>query len=192
MDENLHNLEKSVLEAPVVWKGKYPYFVHPLTDGVPRLEAHLLNGVADLIHNLVNWNAIDVILGIEAMGLPLTSLLSSKTGKPMVVARKRSYGLENEVRVDQSTGYSKGEIYLNDLHKGENVLIVDDVLSTGGTMESIISGIKRTGAVIQQIIVVFEKGDGLKKVSKKCDIKIESLVKIKMIDDKVTILRGDN
>ena len=190
MDENLYNLEKSVLEAPVVWKGEYPYFVHPLTDGVPRLESHLLNSVADLIDNLVDWNVIDVILGIEAMGLPLTSLLSSKTGKPMVVARKRSYGLENEVKVDQSTGYSKGEIYLNDLHKGENILIVDDVLSTGGTMESIISGIKDTGAVIQQIIVVFEKGDGLKKVSKKCDVKIESLVKIKMIGDKVTILKG--
>ena len=110
----------------------------------------------------------------------------------MVVARKRSYGLENEVKVDQSTGYSKGEIYLNDLHKGENILIVDDVLSTGGTMESIISGIKDTEAVIQQIIVVFEKGEGLEKVSKKCNVKIESLVKIKMIGDKVTILKGEN
>jgi len=86
MDENLHNLEKSVLEAPVVWKGEYPYFVHPLTDGVPRLKSHLLNSVADLIHNLVDWNEVDVILGIEAMGLPLTSLLSSRTGKSMVVA----------------------------------------------------------------------------------------------------------
>ena len=129
MDENLYNLEQSVLEAPVVWKGEYPYFVHPLTDGVPRLNPQILNGVTDLIHSMVDWNHIDVILGIEAMGLPLASLLSSKSGKPLVVARKRSYGLENEVVVDQSTGYSKGELYLNDLKSGEHVLIVDDVLS---------------------------------------------------------------
>ena len=189
MDEDLINLEKSVLEAPVVWKGEYPYFVHPLTDGVPRLNSGILNGVANLIYKMVNWDEIDVILGIEAMGLPLSSLLSSKSEKPLVVARKRSYGLENEIIVDQSTGYSKGEIYLNDLNQGERVLIVDDVLSTGGTMDAIITGINSSGAVIGKIIVVFEKGDGLSKVSEKHSVEIDSLVKIKMVEDKVTIIR---
>ena len=189
MDENLYNLRKSVLEAPVVWKGEYPYFIHPLTDGIPRLYPEILDGVIDLINSMVDWSKIDVILGIEAMGLPLASLLSSKSGKPLVVARKRSYGFEDEIVVDQSTGYSKGELFLNDLKKNEHVLVIDDVLSTGGTMEAIINGIKRTGAIIQNIIVVFEKGDGLEKVSKKCMVEIESLVKIEMHGDKVIILR---
>ena len=39
-----------------------------------------------------------------------------------------------EFVIDQTTGYSKGEIYLNDIGKGDRVLLVDDVVSTGGTL----------------------------------------------------------
>ena len=62
------------------------------------------------------------------MGLPLTAPLSIRTGIPMVIARKRSYGLEGEVEVSQETGYSKGSIYLNDIKEGERIVIIDDVL----------------------------------------------------------------
>ena len=78
---------------------------------------------------MADWESIDLILGIEAMGLPLTSPLSMRNERPQVVVRKRSYGLEGEVAIDQSTGYSKGSMFLNDIQKGERVLIVDDVLS---------------------------------------------------------------
>ena len=77
------------------------------------------------------------------MGLPLTAPLSVQHDRPLVVARKRAYGLEGEVVVDQSTGYSKGAMYLNDVRPGERVLIVDDVLSTGGTLRAVIDGIRR-------------------------------------------------
>ena len=58
------------------------------------------------------------------MGLPLTAPLSIRTGIPMVIARKRSYGLEGEVEVSQETGYSKGSIYLNDIKEGERIVIM--------------------------------------------------------------------
>ena len=42
--EALQKLQNSVLEAPVVWRGDYPYFIHPLTDGVPRQTSDLFVG----------------------------------------------------------------------------------------------------------------------------------------------------
>ena len=65
---------------------------------------------------MIDWNKIDVILGIEAMGLPISTLLSSRMKKPLLIVRKRSYGLE-EVCINQKTGYSKGELYINDLNE---------------------------------------------------------------------------
>ena len=183
---DISNILKSSLEnSPIVWKGEYAYFVNPLSDGVPRVSPDLMDAVADSIGKIVDWEKVDIILGIEAMGLPIATLLSSKMKKPMVVARKRSYGLKGEISVNQSTGYSKGEIYINDLNSGERVLILDDVLSTGGTMDSIIQGVYASNAIIEKIIVIFEKGDGLQKLREKTNENIQSLIRVDMDGDKI-------
>ena len=185
----MQRLRESLLAAPIIWKGDYPYFIHPLTDGVPRLEPSVLTAVVELIENAVNWDSIDLVLGIEAMGLPLTSPLSMRNNRPQVVVRKRSYGLEGELAIDQSTGYSKGEMFLNDIKQGERLLIVDDVLSTGGTLDAIIQGVESLGAVIEAIIVVVEKGPRLAQLQEKYPhIEISSIVRLEMVDGKVVLL----
>ena len=189
MSEALQRLKDSLLAAPIIWKGDYPYFIHPLTDGVPRLDPSVLTAVVELIEAVVDWQSIDLVLGIEAMGLPLTSPLSMRNNKPQVVVRKRSYGLEGEVAIDQSTGYSKGSMYLNDIAKDERILIVDDVLSTGGTLDAIIGGLETIGAKIASIVVVVEKGPGLQQLQEKYPhIEISSIVRIDMNGDKVVLL----
>ena len=189
MNDPFQQLKESLLAAPVVWKGDYPYFVHPITDGVPRLDPAVLSSVVELIEQIVDWDSIDLILGIEAMGLPLTSPLSMRNNRPQVVARKRSYGLEGEISIGQSTGYSKGTMYLNDIKKGERVLVVDDVLSTGGTLDAIIQGIETIGAVVETVVVVVEKGPGLAELQRKyTHIQISSLVRLEMNGEKVVLL----
>ena len=186
--EEIDILKQSLEKAPIIWKGDYPYFIHPITDGVPRLEPNVLEAIIELSVPLINWDNIDVILGIEAMGLPLMAPLSMRTNIPMVIARKRQYGLEGEIEINQETGYSKGSIFLNDIKPGEKIAIIDDVLSTGGT-RSVIEGVKRTGAVIQNIVVVVEKGPGMKILQNDYpNIKFDSLVKLEMDGEKVVIL----
>tara|TARA_B100001564_G_C20559056_1_gene632871 strand:- start:486 stop:1070 length:585 start_codon:yes stop_codon:yes gene_type:complete len=182
-------LKQSLSNAPIIWKGDYPYFIHPITDGVPRLEPNVLEAIIELTIPLIDWQNIDVILGIEAMGLPLMAPLSMSTGIPMVIARKRQYGLENEVEINQETGYSKGSIFLNDIKDNEKIAIIDDVLSTGGTIRSVIEGVKKTGATIENIVVVVEKGPGMSELQKDYpEIKFDSLVKLEMDGEKVIII----
>ena len=186
--EQMQILKQSLSDAPIIWKGDYPYFIHPITDGVPRLEPNVLQAIVDLTEPLVDWDNIDIILGIEAMGLPLTAPLAMRTGVPMVIARKRNYGLEGEVQIDQQTGYSKGSIYLNDIKPGERIAIIDDVLSTGGTMRSVIEGVKQTKASVENIVVVVEKGDGMQNLKQDYpSIKFDSLVKLHMDGEKVIV-----
>ena len=47
------------------------------------------------------------------MGIHLATALSLEVGVPFVVVRKRKYGLPGELAVHQTTGYSKGELYIN-------------------------------------------------------------------------------
>ena len=189
MSDSLQRLKESLLAAPIIWKGDYPYFIHPLTDGVPRLDPSVLTAVVELIENKTDWNSVNLILGIEAMGLPLTSPLSMRNNRPQVVVRKRSYGLEGELAIDQSTGYSKSSMYLNDVQEGERILIVDDVLSTGGTLDAIIKGVESLGAIIESVIVVVEKGPGLQQLQEKYPhIQISSIVRLEMDGGKVVLL----
>ena len=189
MSDSLQRLKESLLAAPIIWKGDYPYFIHPLTDGVPRLDPSVLTAVVELIEATIDWDSVDLILGIEAMGLPLTSPLSMRNNRPQVVVRKRSYGLEGELAIDQSTGYSKGSMYLNDIQEGERILIVDDVLSTGGTLDAIIKGVESLGAIIESVIVVVEKGPGLQQLQQKYPhIQISSIVRLEMDEGKVVLL----
>ena len=189
MADAMDQLRASLKAAPVIWKGDYPYFIHPITDGVPRMDPAVLQAITELAQQRVNWSDVDVLLGIEAMGLPLTAPLSMATGVPLVIARKRSYGLPGEVGIDQTTGYSKGAMYLNDLKPGDRVAIVDDVLSTGGTLEAVIEGVRRAGAAVTDIIAVGEKGAGLRRLqSVYPEVNIQSLVRLEMDGDKVVLL----
>tara|TARA_Y100000588_G_scaffold359412_1_gene418395 strand:+ start:1013 stop:1603 length:591 start_codon:yes stop_codon:yes gene_type:complete len=188
IDMRVELLKDSVVKAPVVWKEGYPYFVHPLSDGVPRQSAELLSAARDLISEGVDWESVDIILGIEAMGIPLAAALCLSSGKPLVIGRKRQYGLPGEVSIDQSTGYSKGEIFLNDIEQGARVLIVDDVVSTGGTLHPVLKAVEENGAIVQDCWIVFEKGEGMNNIRSSGDWPLNSLVRIEMQGDKIVVL----
>ena len=112
MVDGTPQLATSFLESPVVSRGEYQYFIHPLTDGVPRVDPSLLSEVVDRMVELADMDC-DVILAPEAMGIPLATALSIRTGIPFSVIRKRRYDLEGEIELHQRTGYSDSYLYIN-------------------------------------------------------------------------------
>ena len=187
--EPLSVLQDSLRGSPIIWKGDYPYFIHPISDGIPRMDADVLRATRDLIVEMVDWSKIDLIVSVEAMGLPLLAAVGEATGKPTVVIRKREYGMEGEVRVDVSTGYSQSTTFINDISAGERILIVDDVISTGGTLEPILATLEEMGVILQDIVIAIEKGEGRERLAKeKPGWPIRTLARIDIIDGKVEIL----
>ena len=182
-------LQDSLRGSPIIWKGDYPYFIHPISDGIPRMDADVLRATRDLIVEMVDWSNIDLIVSVEAMGLPLLAAVGDATGKPTVVIRKRQYGMDGEVRVDVSTGYSQSTTYINDIKQGERILIVDDVISTGGTLEPILATLEEMGVILQDIVIAIEKGDGRERLAKeRPSWPIKTLAGIDIIDGRVEIL----
>jgi adenine phosphoribosyltransferase len=155
----LEKLIESLGTCPIVVRGEYNYFIHPITDGVPRVEPALLRDVASAMVKALDLNRVDMFVVAEAMGIHIGTTLSLMTDIPFTIVRKRWYHLPGEVAVHQTTGYSKGELYLNGVSKGDRVVIVDDVISTGGTMKAMVGALEYAGAEIVDICVALQRGE---------------------------------
>ena len=182
----LEKLKISLIKAPVIKKGEYNYFVHPITDGIPLVEPSILEEAAEGISRFGNME-VDKIVCVEAMGIHIATALSIKTRIPFVVVRKRVYGLDGEVPVHQMTGYSQGELYINGLHKGDRIILIDDVVSTGGTMIAVLNALKQMDVEIVDVMVVIEKGNGKDIVKRETGFTVKSLVKVNILEGRVVI-----
>lgn len=183
----LERLKRSLEESPVVRMGDYDYFVHPITDGIPRMDPSVLQEVLDRILEVGDFDC-DLILAPEAMGIPLAVPLSLRTGIPYNVVRKRRYGLPGEVSLQQTTGYSRTDMFINGISEGDRVVIVDDVISTGGTIAAIVKALQGMGALIVDIIVVVEKGDRRPILERELGVVIKTLVKVEVRQGRTRVL----
>lgn len=152
----MDRLRASLHDAPIIDKDGYEYLVHPISNGVPMLEPALLR---EVIIGIIRASDLDVdkIVTPEAMGIHIATALSLQTDVPLVVIRKRPYGLDGEVALHKQTGYSESEMYINDVEAGDRVLVVDDLLSTGGTLAAICRALDDIGAEISDIVVTLRK-----------------------------------
>ena len=172
--------------SPIVKKGEYNYFVNPISDGVPAMNPLMLRELALAVHKYADLD-VDKIVAVEAMGIHLATALSLATDIPFVVIRKRQYGLPGEKEVYQKTGYGSSNLYVNDLHEGEKILLIDDVVSTGGTMVALIRTLEDMGLDLKSVVAIIDKGEGKEIVKKETGRDVLSLVKLDVIDGKVVI-----
>ncbi|HEX7393084.1 MAG TPA: hypoxanthine/guanine phosphoribosyltransferase [Thermoplasmata archaeon] len=183
----LESLKASLTGSPIIKRGNYDYIVHPITDGIPQVDPQLLKEATDAMIEIGNFDC-DVIMTIEALGIPLATVLSMKLGKPFNVVRKKMYGLPGEVNLSQITGYSKSALFVNGIKAGDRVVIVDDVVSTGGTLWALVEALKSMQVKIVDILVVIEKTDKKCEIERKIGMPIKTLVKVDVVNGKVVIV----
>ena len=87
----------------------------------------------------------------------------------------------------QITGYSQGELYINGLQKGDKIILVDDVVSTGGTMIAVLNALKKMGVEIVDVMAVIEKGTGKEIVKRETGFTVKSLILVDVVDGRVVI-----
>jgi adenine phosphoribosyltransferase len=178
----LEKLVESLETCPMVKRGEYNYFIHPITDGVPIVEPALLRDVCTAMIKVLNLKDVDKIVVVEAMGIHIGAVLSTMTDIPMTVMRKREYKLPSEVAVHQTTGYSKGELYLNGVYKGDRVVIIDDVISTGGTMRALLQALDVAGAEVVDVCFAIQRGEPTIGRPYKSLVKIDVTEKVQVVE----------
>jgi adenine phosphoribosyltransferase len=103
---------------------------------------------------------VDKVLGIEARGFIIAAPVAYRFGAGFVPIRKAGklpWDIERE-EYELEYGSDLLEIHRDAVHPGENVLIVDDVLATGGTASATVRLVERLGANVLGLGFVVELG----------------------------------
>jgi adenine phosphoribosyltransferase len=92
----------------------------------------------------------DVVAGIESRGFIFGGALAVRMGRPFVPIRKKGKLPWKTVRQSYSLEYGKDtlEIHRDAVEKGRRVLVVDDLLATGGTLAGACKLVEKVGGVV--------------------------------------------
>ncbi|MEM1012975.1 MAG: orotate phosphoribosyltransferase [Planctomycetota bacterium] len=109
----------------------------------------------------------DVIAGAELGGVPLAASASLAGDKPYVLIRnsKKDYGTSKQLE--------------GDLEEGNRVLLVEDVLTTGGQVLEAAKVLKDAGAIVTRIVAVIDRLEGARENIEAAGFEMKSLVTTK-------------
>lgn len=122
----------------------------------------------DDLTKLYRRRKIDKIVGIDARGFLLAAAMAYKMGTGVAIIRKKGKLPHKTLSQNYTLEYGKAtiEIHNDAIKKGESVLIVDDVIATGGTLEAAAKLVERLKGKLVGIALLINLKDlaGLKKL----------------------------
>ncbi len=132
----------------------------------------------DELSDLVKNDDFDVVVGPESRGFIFGVPVAYKLGKAFVPVRKKGKlpceTIEQEYALEYGTATI--EMHKDAIKPGQKVVIVDDLIATGGTIEAIIKLVEKLGGEVVRIVFLMEL-EGLKGREKLKGYKVDSVVK---------------
>lgn len=140
-------------------------------------DAEGLHLAIDTMQDKIKDIAFDVVAGPESRGFIFGTPIAYNNRKPFVLIRKKGkLPCETiETSYDLEYGQATIEIHKDSIRPGQKVLIVDDLIATGGTTEAMIHLIEELGGIVVGIVVLIELA-GLKGRERLKDYRLESAV----------------
>lgn len=147
-------LEKAIRNVP-----DFPKPGIQFKDITPLLaDARLLNGAIDLLTEGIEPGSLDAVVGIDARGFIFASAAAVKLNAGFVPVRKKGKLPFQTIEQDFQLEYGTATVamHVDALHEGSKVLLIDDLLATGGTAEAAASLVKKLGAKVERISFLIE------------------------------------
>ena len=112
----------------------------------------------DMIKQGIAGNSIDAFAAIDARGFLIAAPLALEMDKPLLPVRKEGKLPRDSVRVsyDLEYGTNSMELHRDAVSKGQRVLVVDDLLATGGTAEATVKLVEELGGVVAGLAFLVE------------------------------------
>ena len=139
------------------------------------------DGLRDSVDGLIRSISgvdCDVVLGLESRGFIFGTAIAYELRKGFIPVRKKGK-LPREtvsVKYDLEYGEAELEIHKDAIRPGEKVVIVDDLIATGGTLEAACKLVEKLGGTVEKISVVMELA-GLKGRERLKKYQLESLIR---------------
>ncbi len=134
-------------EQPFTWASgiKSPvYCDNRLTLTAPEVRCDVENGLAELIRTL--YPDVEVLMGTSTAGIAHAAITGHILGLPMGYVRSGSkdHGRQNQIE--------------GKLEKGQKVVVVEDLISTGGSAIEVVNVLREAGAEVLGIVSIFTYG----------------------------------
>ena len=123
----------------------------------------------DSMDELIKDVDYDVIVGAESRGFIFGTPIAYKNHKSFVLARKKGKLPCETIEETYALEYGTAtvEMHKDAIKPGQKVVIVDDLIATGGTIEAIIKMVERLGGVVVKVVFLMELAglEGRKKLA---------------------------
>ncbi len=170
----ISELKKTIREIPdYPKKGILFYDITPLLQNPKAFQK-----VVDTIANRYIDKKFDSIVCIDSRGFIIGSALAYKLCKGLVLVRKKGKLPYRTIRASYKLEYGTDEVEVHEdaVKKGQKVIIVDDLLATGGTASAAIELIKKSGGTVKECAFIIELTE-LKGREKLAPVPVFSLLK---------------
>lgn len=131
----------------------------------------------DKIHEMLEGVEFDAVLGLESRGFIFGMPIAYNLHKAFIPVRKKGKLPRETVsaKYDLEYGTAEIEIHKEDLRPGMKVVIIDDLIATGGTVEAAVKLAESLGAEVVKIAFVMELA-GLKGRERLAGYDVESVI----------------
>jgi adenine/guanine phosphoribosyltransferase-like PRPP-binding protein len=191
---NSEELLRAALDnKPLFIVNNYKFILNPLTEQVPATTSELLEAAAKALVEKMEGKKYDKIITEEDKGAILVAAVSLLSGLPFGMARWYPNQLACQISSIFSCEYiDKGTLYICGIESGDRVCIIDDIISTGGTIIGMIKALQEIGAEIVDIIVIGEKIEykGIERVFNETGFSVKSIFKISISDESSTVIES--
>ena len=118
----------------------------------------------------------DYIVSPEPGGNQWGVLVSYLVGKRLNVLRATDMP-GSVLSIERRSVYSSGRLYFKGIKPNDNVIIVDDVISSGNTLKSILEGLNHLGCRVSLVQVIAVNGEEYKRTLKDYSVPVKYLIK---------------
>ncbi|BBL61706.1 MAG: orotate phosphoribosyltransferase [Methanobrevibacter arboriphilus] len=129
-------------------------------------EPNILKTIAELIDQAISSEKIDKVAGPALGAVPIATALSLKSEIPLLMIRK------------EKKGYGTSKLIEGELNDGDNVVVVEDVTTTGGSLLKAIKAIQENGGIVKKAFVVVDREEGAISSLNDEGILIEPLISV--------------
>ena len=129
-------------------------------------EPKILSTISKLIYNEIKDDNIDKVAGPALGAVPIATAVSLESELPLLMIRK------------EKKGYGTSKLIEGELNQGDNVIVVEDVSTTGGSLLKAIKAIENNGGNVTRAFVVVDRQEGAIEEFAKNNIKLEPLISV--------------
>lgn len=154
------------------------YIVNPLLDHYPETSYALMEDAVKELSCITDLSKIDKIVGEEDRGGYIAALMAFYHKKSLAMVKWNPSGVDGTIGIDFRNAYTSGKMFLNGVKSGDKVLIVEDLIDSGGTIIAMINLLKYAGVEIYDIITIVDKIDygGRERILKETGFNVKSLL----------------